>query len=101
AEPSEATLATRVQSHRPAARTAAALVWYASGSIRTGQTRAVAGRGRTSSIAAGTASQPSHDHALAKSPQCAVADRPSKAPTRASVIAPSAWIACAASFGQN
>ena len=68
AEPSEATLATSVQTHRPAARTAAALVRYASGSVRTGQTRAVAGRGRSSSIAAGTTSQPSHGHALAKSP---------------------------------
>ena len=99
AEPSEATLATSVQSQRPAARTAAALVRYASGSIRTGQTRAVAGRGRSSSSAAGTASQPSHGQALAKSPHCAVTARPSSAPTSASVIAPSACIACAAGFG--
>ena len=47
AEPSEATLATSVQSQRPAASTAAGAVRYASGSSRTGQTRAVAGRGRT------------------------------------------------------
>ena len=81
--------------------TAPALSRYAAGKRRTGQTRSVAGRTSTSSSAAGTISQPSHDQALAGSPHGAVSARPHKAPSRATVTAPSAWTVCAIARGSR
>src|SRR6187455_167527 len=68
AVPSEATLATKVQTSRPALKIPAATFWYALGDALTGHSLAAAGRGSQRSRSAGTTSQPSHGQALLASP---------------------------------